>query len=661
MRIGLFSDTYLPDINGVVSSTVTLQKALEKNGHEVFVIANHKGLLHTEREGNVLRLPGVELKWLYGYIMSSPIQLSAKEEIRQMNLDVIHVQTEFGVGIFARIVAKELGIPIVYTYHTMYEDYTHYVNLFDIDEVDKVAKKVTGSISRIISDGCDAVIAPSIKTKETLLKYGVKSPIHVIPTGLDLKKFNPANIDAEAVQALRQEYGLGADDKLMIYVGRIASEKSIDVAIRGFVDCAKANKHYKLMIVGGGPDLDELKELAKQCGIEDSVIFAGKKPSEEVPLYYAMADAFVSCSLTETQGMTFIEAMAAGLPIFVRRDEVVEDLVEEGVSGFYIEEDTFSLKAMAYFECDEKVKQKMSQKAMEKVQKYDSDIFYASIMDVYEEAIATYHKTYLIKKVRIKDDCAELTLVDNQKDEFTVLVSVEDYFAFELKKDGIVHEATLDELQKREVVLKQYIRCIKRIALKARTRREMYDFLIKEDVLDIKQINEMIERLEDEGYINDDAYLADQVDKLLLSTDSKKRIIHQLTSKGLPYEKVAKAFENVDDEKEKEKAERYAHKNFDHIKGKSVYMKKQTLLRQLTNKGFSFDIAKSVVESLNYDEDKKMEKENLDRAIEKEIRRYSKKYEGKKLKNAILKSLIRKGYNSDDVLLMIEEKGIDNE
>ena len=114
MRIGLFTDTYTPDINGVVSSIVTLQKELEKNGHDVFVITNHRSLL-AKREGNILRLPGMELKWLYGYKLSTPYHFSARDEIRDMHLDVIHVHTEFGVGMFGRIVAKTLNIPVVST------------------------------------------------------------------------------------------------------------------------------------------------------------------------------------------------------------------------------------------------------------------------------------------------------------------------------------------------------------------------------------------------------------------------------------------------------------------------------------------------------------------------------------------------------------------
>ena len=202
MRIGLFSDTYLPDINGVATSVETLRKTLEEHGHDVFVIANHKGLIHLKREGNILRLPGIELKWLYGYAMSSPLQIKAKEEIKMMNLDIIHVHTEFGVGIFARTVAKDLNIPVVTTYHTMYEDYTHYFNEYDIEMVEKMLKSLAGNLSKLAHNNAQVVISPSQKTKETLIGYGLTAPIHVIPTGIDLKRYNLENID----KALSMEY-----------------------------------------------------------------------------------------------------------------------------------------------------------------------------------------------------------------------------------------------------------------------------------------------------------------------------------------------------------------------------------------------------------------------------------------------------------------------
>ena len=138
MRIGMFSDAYLPDINGVVSSIATLKTSLEKMGHTVFVISNHKGThIEYDEEQRILRLPGIEIKKMYGYKISSPIQFAGEDYVERMNLDVIHVHTELGVGFFARSIAKKLHIPVVYTYHTMYEDYTHYVNPGNFEKIDK--------------------------------------------------------------------------------------------------------------------------------------------------------------------------------------------------------------------------------------------------------------------------------------------------------------------------------------------------------------------------------------------------------------------------------------------------------------------------------------------------------------------------------------------
>ncbi len=161
MRIGLFTDAYLPDINGVVSSVATLKHALEELGHTVFIITNHKGTKIVEDEdGHILRLPGLEIKKFYGYKMSSPLQFSADAYIERMDLDVIHIQTEAGVGMFGRQMAKVLHIPIVYTYHTMYEDYTHYFNPLDFDSVEKLGKSVIRTFSRVMANGSQAVIAP---------------------------------------------------------------------------------------------------------------------------------------------------------------------------------------------------------------------------------------------------------------------------------------------------------------------------------------------------------------------------------------------------------------------------------------------------------------------------------------------------------------------
>ena len=659
MRIGLFSDTYLPDVNGVVSSIVTLQKELEKNGHEVYVIANHKGLLQTKREGNVLRLPGLELKWLYGYILSTPYHFSAKEEIRAMNLDVIHVHTEFGVGMFARIVAKDLNIPIIATYHTMYEDYTHYINKFDIDEVDKITRKVASSFSRIIVDSCEAVIAPSEKTKETLLKYGVSTPIHIIPTGLDLNKFNADMIDPSAITNIKAEFNLADDEKLMLYVGRIAQEKSIDLVIRGFKKVALKSPKYKLMIVGGGPDLDNLKDLSKSIGIDQQVIFTGKQSPDLVPVFYAAATAFVSASTTETQGMTFIEALSTGLPIFARHDDVLEDLIDEGKSGFFFnDEEDFAGKVISYFECDAETVAKMKTCAIAKAQNYDCFKFYQDILAVYDEAIASYHLTFEVKKVKTMDDCVLITIEGNNDEETKVLMSVDDYFAFEIKKDGLIHSSTLIELQLREKVLKAWRLCIRKISIKDRTRKEMYDLLIHDNTLEIKQINDMIEKLEEKGYINDTLYMVNEIEKMQHTLYGRGMIIRNLVHKGLPFESVSNALETLSDTTERSKALRYAEKLQHSIKGKSVKMKKQMMKQKLIMQGYETNMANEIVESMNYETEFFEQDQLLQKTIQKVVHTYSKRYVGRDLRNAVLRALIRKGFSTDEVLIAIEEMEI---
>ena len=162
MRIGLFTDAYLPDINGVVSSVATLKHALEELGHTVFIITNHKGTKIVEDEdGHILRLPGFEIKKFYGYKMSSPLQFSADAYIERMDLEVIHIQTEAGVGMFGRQMAKVLHIPIVYTYHTMYEDYKKKKKQKKNDSVKKLGKSVSRTFSRVMANGSQAVIVLS--------------------------------------------------------------------------------------------------------------------------------------------------------------------------------------------------------------------------------------------------------------------------------------------------------------------------------------------------------------------------------------------------------------------------------------------------------------------------------------------------------------------
>ena len=652
MRIGLFTDTYTPDINGVVSSIVTLQRELEKNGHDVYVITNHKAMT-MKKEGNVLRLPGLELKWLYGYKLSTPYHFSARDEIKNMHLDVIHVHTEFGVGMFGRIVAKYLNIPVVTTYHTMYEDYTHYVNRFEIDEVDKVTKKVVSTFSRSISDSAQAVISPSEKTKETLLKYGVKTPIYVIPTGLNFDKFHPDNIDPQQVQAIREQYGIHEDERLIVFVGRIAQEKSIEIPIEGF-RYVKDPK-IKLMIVGGGPQLEELQEMVKRYHLEQQVIFTDKKLPEEVPAYYACADCFVSASLTETQGMTYIEALACGLPVFARYDDVLKDLVIEEDSGFLFETgQEFADKLTDFMHRSDEERKAFSKRALEKIVKYDSKVFYSKVLSVYYQAINDFEDAYEVIKIKTLDDYVRIYVQNDKEDQpQKLLIDLDDYFTYKIRLHTMLDRYTVAHFQKKEIVLEAYRGAIRKLRMRDYTRKEMGTWLHRQPGLSVEDVESILSELEEKGYINDALYMQQKIEKMQFSLSGKGNIRRTLINKGLPTEDVDQALSMLDDEEERLRALKMAEKLMATIKDKSRKMKKQTIVQKLISLGFDSDIARSTSERLNFEEED--DSEALNKTIAKAIRSNSRKLSGQPLKNKVLVYCMQKGFLHEDIMNRLNE------
>lgn len=659
MRIGIFSDTYTPDINGVVSSIVTLQKALEDHGHEVYIITSHKGFLHATHEGNVFRMPGLELKWLYGYILSTPYHFTVKAEVEKLNLDIIHVQTEFGVGIFARIVARSLHIPVIYTYHTMYEDYTHYINRFDMDSLETLSKKVFSSFTKFLCESVASIIAPSEKTREALVRYGVKRPIHIIPTGIDLAAYKPENVKKEDCERLRKQYGITADTKLISYIGRIATEKSIEIIVDGFQYVKDPD--VKMMIVGGGPTLDDLKKQALTLGIADRIIFTDKQPREDMPAFYAISDAFVSPSLSETQGMTFIESLAAGLVVFARHDEVLDALVYEGKTGYYFASgEEFASKVDAFFTQSKEVRKGFAQACMNVVSKYDIEQFYTSVYKAYEQAIEDYEYCFLIEAVKSSDDCMRLYLKNMKtSEEELLLIGLDDYLMYEIKKDSVLENSVYALLKEKERGILAYRFCLKKLRAKDRTRKEMYDFLINmEEPLAIKEINNLIDLLEEKGYINDEAYLIMHLDKMDTSLFGKQKMIRQLVSKGIPYDKIEAHIYVFDDDHEYTKASQLALKYQDTIKNKSLKDKKESMKHKLVTGGFSPSLASEVINDMNFEDDLLKESVILQNTIEKAYRNYERKYDGEMLKHKVMQYALRKGFMYDDVVHAIEMRNL---
>ncbi|MGI6735495.1 MAG: Alpha-monoglucosyldiacylglycerol synthase [Tenericutes bacterium ADurb.Bin087] len=332
MRIAMFTDTFIPDTNGVAVSSYNLFKALNDRGHYCVVVTSNPFSKEVTFEDNVLRIPGIEMKQLYGYNFAAPNR-KAQKILRKLKIDVVHVQSEAGMGIFGKSFARKQKIPYVYTYHTMYEDYTYYATK---GRMETFAKTIIRRFSRWQAEIADEFISPSEKTKVSLREYGVQRYVNVIPTGVDFSKFKYNPADKDFLDNYKKEYGLDNTFNL-VYVGRVAKEKSIDVVIRGYALYVKDNPEHnsRLIIVGGGPAIPELEELADQLHITSLVHFVGKVLPNDIGKYYHLGEVFVSASISETQGLTFMEAMAAERILLCRFDEGLVGVIKDGESGYF--------------------------------------------------------------------------------------------------------------------------------------------------------------------------------------------------------------------------------------------------------------------------------------------------------------------------------------
>jgi len=666
MRIGIFSDTYTPDINGVVSSIVTLQESLIEQGHEVFIITTKHGLITLEYNNNILRLPGLEIKRMYGYVLTTPVQIRAYMQVKEMKLDIVHVHTEFGVGVFGHLIGKMLKLPIVSTYHTTYEDYTHYINTFNIRAVENIAKKTVVRLSRIFGSSSNVIIAPSIKTKEMLLRYGIKREILVIPTGLNLEKFDNQYKNIEKINQLRKEINLDENEKIVVYVGRLAKEKSIDLLLKGFANVVKKNDAIKLLIVGSGPAENELKELCRNLDLESYVIFLGKINSSEIPTIYHLADAFVSASITETQGLTYIEAMASGVAVFARYDEAISDIVIESETGYFFA-DEFSLSdvILNYFNSSDESQKLIKKKAKEKVAMYDKRTFAERIIEAYQLAQKIHSSTYRIEKIKYWKKYADIELVNPyDKIELTVFSELIKERGYEQEK--MITKEELQQLLSDEEKALAYQECIKMLSYKDRTRKEMYDILMNKTTLEAKEMNEIIEILQKQKLINDEKIVENEIASMREKLVGRHKVILNLRKRGVPNYMIDKQLLHNEIVDEKDNALIFANHLKSIVKEPSVMSKKDSIRRRLINRGFDSFIAEIVVNELDFSKETENERENCKAYALKIKSQLDKRTltDEKSKKRKLAASIARKGFNFDliqEVLREIEKEVNEND
>ena len=333
MRIGLFTDTYPPHINGVATSVCMLKKALEKMGHDVFLVTvnpdNMKFLY--EDGGRTIRIPGLPVG-IYDYRLTGIYPVRIINKIKKWRLDVIHSHTEFGVGTFARIISKQLNIPLLHTYHTMYEDYVHYITK---GYFNRSSKKLVEYLTMFYCDTtANELIVPTKKTLDLFKeKYKMDKNIYIVPTGIEIERFYSETIDFKAVDNIKRDLNIKKDDFVILFVGRLGKEKNLDFLIECHKDLINDIPNLKFIIIGDGPERKDFENTVKKLKLTDSIIFTGMIAWEEVPKYYQIASVFATASTTETQGLTVIEAMAAGVAPICIDDESFRMVIIDGLNG----------------------------------------------------------------------------------------------------------------------------------------------------------------------------------------------------------------------------------------------------------------------------------------------------------------------------------------
>ena len=408
MRIGLFSDTYPPYINGVSTSVLMLKTALEKLGHNVYVVTvnNESSIKINKDDPTVLRIPAIPIG-IYDYRISGPYSLKAIKIIKKWDLDVIHSHTEFGIGTFARVVARKFNIPLVHTYHTQYDDYIKEVTHGNFNN------SIDSIIKHFALFYCDKtateLIVPTKKTYDLFKeKYKVERTVHIVPTGLEVERFYVENADRELIKKIRKQYNISKNDFILLFLGRVAKEKSIDYVLKELPPLMKKYNNFRFMIVGSGPDEESLKKLAEKLGISDRVIFAGKAPYDDVPAYYHVASAFVTASITETQGLTTIESMAASCPTLCINDDAFNKVISNELDGFLFNNQEEMIKYIEELIVDKKLRENISKQGRITADKYNSRNYAIGVLNVYR---------YALKEKKKKNKFFILRWIDKMKED----------------------------------------------------------------------------------------------------------------------------------------------------------------------------------------------------------------------------------------------------
>lgn len=380
MRVAIFTESYEPIVNGVSVCVRTLRDELICRGHDVFVFAAaFKG--HDDARGDVFRFPSFHTVLMPDYPFPVPYSPRLRETFESLKLDIVHTQTPFLLGMMGARWARQYGVPLVSTNHTLYTEYSHYVPV----RPKALTRAFLIRLMRWYYSGCDAVVVPSGPVEKILRSFGVRTRVEVIKTGV----VSAAPLAPEDRVRVRQSYGVAEDGFLLLYVGRIAREKNLTMLLRAFAAVSDRHPNTRLVLVGGGPALAETKQFAGELGIAGQLEFVGMLPRCQIDPILGAADAFAFPSTTETQGIAICEALSAGLPVVAVDAGGIPENVQPGVDSFLTHDDPHEFAdRISFLITHERERREMGEQARVNAANFsiermvsDFERFYASVIE----------------------------------------------------------------------------------------------------------------------------------------------------------------------------------------------------------------------------------------------------------------------------------------
>lgn len=400
MRIAMMTNNYLPFVGGVPISIERLANGLRELGNEVFIFApSYEG--QTEEDG-VIRIRSMEKKLDGNCVIPDIFDPELERQFRSLDIDMIHVHHPMVMGYAGLYLGKRYGVPVAFTYHTRYEHYLHNIPAFnrleqhaarqwlplagklEREAVAWTKERLVPAHMKTFANLCDIVFAPTPAMESYLRESGVIAPVEVLPTGLKCKDFESDGSEA----ALRNSL-IGDKKYLFCTVSRLTKEKNLYFLLDGLCALKKRlGDTFRLLIIGGGPLEQQLKDRVKALGLENNVTFAGTVNNDGIGRYYRACDLFLFASKSETQGIVLLEAMAARLPVVAVDASGVCDIVKDGCNGFKTAEDTaaWSDKICACLENDT-IRERLQRGAYETALRYRADTIAARVERSYESAV----------------------------------------------------------------------------------------------------------------------------------------------------------------------------------------------------------------------------------------------------------------------------------